>query len=143
MIQNRVSQRTPQIGDVYLVRFDGSGSVQSGVRPGVVFQNNAGNAHSPNVVVLPLTTSLKKVSMPTHVVVRSNDTGLIRDSLVLCENPQCVPKESLGRYLTTLPDSYMSQIARANLLASSAISFLDLNTVINVWQQASRLNEAS
>ena len=40
----------PVIGDVYLMKFDGTGSEQSGWRPGVVFQNNVGNSHSPNII---------------------------------------------------------------------------------------------
>lgn len=56
-------ERVPQIGEVYLMKFGGSGSEQSGWRPGVVFQNNMGNAYSPNIIALPLTSSLKKLSM--------------------------------------------------------------------------------
>ena len=138
-----LQKRIPKIGEIYALQFDGAGSVQSGWRPGVVFQNNIGNAHSPNVVVLPLTTNLKKRDMPTHVVLSATDSGLIRDSMVLCENPQCVPKESLGRYITTLPDHYMSQIAAASIMASGAISFLDLGSVVSVWQKATAMNASS
>lgn len=143
MLKNDVPSRSPEIGDVYLLQFQGSGSVQSGRRPGVVFQNNVGNAHSPNLVVLPLTTRLKKQGMPTHVYIPASGSGLARDSVVLCENPVCVPKESLGRCLTHLPDAYMGQIAKAHLLATSAISFLDLESIAEIWRQARRLNEAS
>ena len=143
MTQCAGQQRQPKIGDVYLIQFQGGGSVQSGLRPGVVFQNNTGNAHSPNLVVLPLTTSLKKLGMPTHVLVSSSDTGLIKDSVVLCENPACIPKENLGRYLTHLPDGYMGRIAKAHLLATSAISFLDLESLTEIWRQANCLNAAS
>ena len=142
-MESTLSQVTPKIGDVFMLDFEGSGSVQSGRRPAVVFQNNVGNANSPNVVVLPLTTSLKKLGMPTHVMVRASDSGLLRDSVVLCENPVCVPKQSLGRFLTHLPDGYIGQIARAHLLATSAISFLDLRSLVEIWQQANVLNAAS
>jgi len=131
------------IGDVYLLQFQGDGSVQSGRRPGVVFQNNTGNAHSPNLVVLPLTTSLKKPGMPTHVFVPASGSGLARDSVVLCENPVCIPRECLGRYLTHLPEVYMRGIAKAHLLATSAISFFDLEALAEIWRQARRLNAAS
>lgn len=137
-----LTTRTPKIGEVYALMFEGAGSVQKGWRPGVVFQNNVGNAHSPNVVVLPLTTSIKKAGMPTHVVLKAADTGLARDSMVLCENPQCVPKENLGRYITTLPDHYMSQIAGASIMASGAIAYMDLDAVITVWQRAADMNAA-
>lgn len=138
-----ITKDFPQIGEVYLVNLKGEGSVQVGLRPAVVFQNNVGNKHSPNVVVLPLTTSLKRLEMPTHILVSAEDSGLARDSMVLCENPQCVPKDQLGRYLTTLPEHYMARIAAGSIMASGAISYMDLKTVVNLWQQANVLNEAS
>ena len=104
------------------MRFGGSGSEQNGWRPGLVFQNNTGNRFSPNIIALPLTSSLKKASQPTHVLLPAEETGLPKDSMVLCENPERMSKEKLGRYLTTLPQSFMAKVAEASLLASSAIS---------------------
>lgn len=106
MSENRQSSMAPVIGDVYLMKFEGSGNEQSGWRPGVVFQNNVGNAHSPNVIALPLTSSIKKTNQPTHVVVLAADTGLRRDSMVLCENPEKMSKARIGKFLTRLPDEY-------------------------------------
>ena len=131
-----MSAQIPRIGEVYLLNFEGEGSVQSGFRPGVVFQNNIGNAHSPNVVVLPLTTNLKRLDLPTNVLLRAENTGLLKDSVVLCGNPKCVPKEKLGRYLTTLPSFYIGQIAAASIMASGAISYMELNAIVSVWQKA-------
>ena len=107
-----------RIGDVFLINFAGSEHEQTGLRPGVVFQNNTGNIHSPNVIVLPITSSVRKLAdnLPTHVTVYSNDSGLIKDSVVLCENPVIISKNKCGNYLTTLPVKYMRQIAIANLL---------------------------
>jgi len=134
------SNRQPQIGDVYLMNFGGSGNEQKGWRPGLVFQNNLGNLHSPNIIALPLTSSLKKSNQPTHVVIPSDGTGLARDSMVLCENPERMSKERLGAYLTTIPDEYMSQVAIANLLATSAISFIDPGLLTSIWEKATALN---
>lgn len=132
--------RIPQIGDVYLMKFGGSGSEQSGWRPGLVFQNNVGNAHSPNIIALPLTSAIKKSGQPTHVVVRAADSGLKKDSMVLCENPERMSKDKLGQYITSLSEEYMKQIAEANLLASSVIAYLDIDALIAVWKRASALN---
>ena len=120
--------------------FDGVGSEQSGWRPGVVFQNNVGNSKSPNIIALPLTSSLKKLYMPTHVLVRASDTGLRRDSMVICENPEKMSKDRLGKYITTLSEKYMREIAIANLLATSAISFLDKESLLFAWQRSVQLN---
>lgn len=135
MQENKRSFR-PRIGEVYLMNFTGVGSEQHGWRPGVVFQNDIGNSFSPNIIALPLTSSLKKMNQPTHVVLDAEKTGLRMDSMVLCENPSCISKERVGEYITTIPKSYMKQIAAASLLATSAISFLDEETLLSTWQKA-------
>lgn len=131
---------TPQIGEVYLMNFSGTGNEQSGWRPGLVFQNNTGNRCSPNIIALPLTSSIKKLNQPTHVFLPTTDTGLIRESMVLCENPERMSKERIGSYLTTIPDKYMSEIATASLLATSAISFINPDLLMTIWLKASSLN---
>lgn len=135
-------ERQPQIGDVYLMNFGGQGNEQRGWRPGLVFQNNLGNYYSSNIIALPLTSSLKKCNQPTHVIIPTRGTGLIKDSMVLCENPECMSKERLGNYLTTIPSEYMTKVAIANLLATSAISFIKPELLLTVWQKATMLNEA-
>lgn len=137
---NKNQNITPRIGDIYLMKFEGNGSEQTGWRPGLVFQNNVGNKYSPNIIALPLTSAAKKIEQPTHVFVSSQDTGLRKDSIVLCENPQRMSKEKLGSYLTSLPESYMKQVASANLLASAAISYLDPDALISTWMKAVALN---
>ena len=135
--------RTPKIGEVYMTMFEGSGNEQSGWRPALIFQNNTGNTHSPNVIVLPLTSKLKKVNQPTHVVIRASESGLVKDSMVLCENPTSISKNRLGKYLTTLPSEYMCMIARAHMLATSAIAFIDPNMIQSILEQSLRLNADS
>lgn len=131
--------KNPKIGDIYLVYFDGSGNEQKGFRPGLVFQNNVGNEHSPNLIVLPLTSAMKKTNQPTHVFI-PKEVGLRKDSMVLCENPKCMSKYKLGEYITTLPEEYMAQVAVGNILSSSAIAFIDPDLLMSVWQKALALN---
>ena len=137
------ANRQPQIGDVYLMRFGGSGSEQSGWRPGIVFQNNIGNAYSANIIAIPLTSQIKKANQPTHVVLPAKETGLRKDSMVLCENPERMSKDRLGDYLTTIPAKYMAEIAAANILASAAIAYIDPDVLLSLWQKAISLNAAS
>lgn len=135
-----INGRQPQIGEIYLMHFGGSSNEQKGWRPGLVFQNNLGNRYSPNIIALPLTSAIKKTSQPTHVFVPAQGTGLLKDSMVLCENPECMSKEKIGNYLTTLSEEFMSKIAIANLLASSALSFIDPDMLLAVWQKSLALN---
>lgn len=134
-----------QIGEVYLMHFDGSDHEQQGWRPGLVFQNNTGNIHSPNIIALPLTSSIKKISrkLPTHVFIEANKAGLKKDSVVLCENPVVISKNKCGCFLTTIPDYYMSQIASANLIATSALAFLDYDVLIKLRSKCISLNNVS
>lgn len=134
---------SPRIGEVYYMEFDGIGSEQKGWRPGLVFQNNTGNQHSPNIIALPLTSSGKKLGQPTHVFVSSYDTGLFRDSVVLCENPQRMSKMRIGNYITTLPDKYMKEVAKASLITTAAISYLEPDILLSVWMKAVSMNAVS
>ena len=131
------------IGSVYFMKFDGVGSEQKGWRPGVVFQNNTANTHSPNLIALPCTTAMKKLHQPTHVLLKSKESGMAKDSIVLCENPQRMSKLKIGEFITQLPDEYIKQIATASMLASSAISFISYEDLIEIWRRAKILNEVS
>ena len=141
-MRRQTMERTPLIGEVYMMEFEGSGSEQGGFRPGLVFQNNVGNAYSPNIIALPLTSSIKKMGQPTHVLLKASETGLLRDSVVLCENPQRMSKERIGRFITKLSNEDMKRVTEGNLLATSAIAFLDIETLYRVWKAASALNAA-
>lgn len=136
----KAMSRQPQIGDIYYMQFGGNGNEQKGWRPGIVFQNNIGNIYSPNIIALPLTSRIKKTNQPTHVILPARETGLPKDSIVLCENPERMSKDRIGDYITSLAPDYIAKVACANILASSAISFIDKETLVTVWQTAVSLN---
>lgn len=77
------------------------------------------------------------------MVLLASETGLKRDSMVLCENPERMSKERLGSYLTTLSAKQLAEVAAANLLASSAIAYIDPDVLLSLWQQAISLNATS
>jgi len=130
----------PKIGQIYMMKFTGEGHEQVGWRPGLVVQNNKGNSFSPNIIAVPLTSSIKKCAMPTHVLINAVEAGLKMDSLVLCENPKIMPKESLGNLITELTPNQMKEVAKAYVLSSSIISFLNVEELKNVWYNARELN---
>lgn len=136
------SSRKYRIGEVYLMKFEGEGNEQQGWRPGIVFQNNTGNAFSPNILAIPLTSSIKKAGQPTHVVMPAS-IGFRKDSMALCENPERMSKGRIGEYITTIPDAYMKKIAIAHLLSTSVIAFLDPENLLAVWQRAVTLNQCA
>lgn len=133
----------PAFGDIYLMRFDGTGSEQNGVRPGVVFQNNVGNVYSPNIIALPITSAIKKTGQPTHVVVYAKDSDLLKDSMVLCENPEKMSKTKLIKKIGHLSDAYMRKVCIANAIATGVLSFLSMEDVMAVWEKSVQMNCAA
>ena len=62
-----------------------TGSEQSGMRPVIIVQNDIGNRNSPTVIVVPITSQIKREDMPTHISLRKS-FGLDEDSIALCEH---------------------------------------------------------
>ena len=55
-------------GDILVAAFNGTiGSVQSGLRPVVIIQNNIGNMFSPTVIVATITSKTEKKIGRAHV----------------------------------------------------------------------------
>lgn len=100
-------------GDVYLADCgDWHGSIQGGIRPVVVVQNDTGNRYSPTLSVLKLTTKVnKKPGQPTHYVLK-NVKGIPYSSLVLAEQPETINKTDIIRYMVHLSDRHMAEISR-------------------------------
>lgn len=67
--------------------------VQCGRRPVVVVSNDTANRCSPIISVIPLTTNLGRMDIPTHMVVHSR--FLHRPSMALCEQIMTLDKKQL------------------------------------------------
>jgi mRNA interferase MazF len=94
---------SPIRGDIYFADLgDQTGSVQSSSRPVIVIQNNLGNEYSPTTIVCPI-TSATKTRLPTHVYLGTSG-GLIKDSLVLCEQLATINKNQLRKKIGKITD---------------------------------------
>ena len=76
--------------------------IQGGRRPVVIMSNNNANKYSPVVTVVPLTSKLKKRSLPTHVTLFAE--GLSTVSTALCEQLTTIDKSQLIRRVGTVSD---------------------------------------
>lgn len=88
--------------DIYYVNLSQNtiNSEQGGIRPVVVIQNDIGNKYSPTVIVLPMTSEIKKLNMPTHCIVHKNENnGLKVNSMVLAEQIRVIDKTRLEEYI--------------------------------------------
>ena len=102
-------------GDIYYCDFtDIGGSVQSGLRPALIIQNDVGNKNSTTVIVSPITSIIKKPNLPTHVVIGAN-FGLEEESMVMLEQIITIDKSiHLKDYIGTVTDNeIMDKINKA------------------------------
>ena len=100
-------------GDIFYADLvQGTGSEQNGRRPVVILQNNKGNRHSTTTIAAMITSARKK-SLPTHVWVRKEDSGLKDDSIVLLEQIQTLDKKRLVNKVGRLGKVVMDQVDRA------------------------------
>ena len=114
-ICNREINREITRGDLILVNFpDVGGSVQAGVRPAIVIQNNIGNKYSPCLIVAPLTSNISKnkTYFPTHVLLNKT-SGVAKTSIVLCEQLSTISKAKIVNYLGHLTPNEMRRIDQA------------------------------
>lgn len=97
-------------GDLYYADLGETiGSEQSGIRPIVVLQNNVGNKYSPTLIVSPLTTKNKKMSLPTHVEFGKR-FGLKEESIALLEQIRTIDRVRLIKYIGKANRKKMQQV---------------------------------
>lgn len=102
-------------GDIYdakLPNWKERNSVQRGKRPVVVVSTDWLNKNSPVYRVVPLTSRLKAIDMPTHVVLPKLK-GLPKQSMVLAEQMSLLPQENFLRYRCTLSGDLYKEVDRA------------------------------
>lgn len=99
-------------GGIYLVDLgEGKGSIQGKVRPCVLVSNKACNTYSPVLHVCPISSITTKSKLPTHIGIGKN-SGLIMDSIVLCEQTMPVTKNSIGIQVGLCSETDMQRISK-------------------------------
>lgn len=80
-------------------------SEQGGKRPVIIIQNDIGNKYSPTVILLPITSEIKKGALSTHCMIhKSKENGLCVDSMVLAEQIRVIDKSRLQGKIGSLKD---------------------------------------
>lgn len=75
------------------------GSEQAGTQPVLILQNNSINRFTSTFLALPVTTKLRRASLPTCVLLTEGEGGLARDSVALCHQLRVLDKSRLMRRL--------------------------------------------
>lgn len=100
--------------DIYSIKLKGDDHEQNGDRLALVVQCEAGNKNSPNVTVLPFTSSQGKRPLPTHVSIIPNEVNnLNENSIVLAECITTISKKKLKNYIGNLSEFEMKKVDTA------------------------------
>lgn len=107
--------RSVRRGQVYRCNFGcGIGSEMQKDRPAVIIQNDIGNNHSGNTIVVPITHDNSTLPcMAAITVQRDSFKNIILDGQANVSNMMCVSKARLGDYICSLPASDMKLIDEA------------------------------
>lgn len=99
-----------KLGDIFYASLIPTvGSEQGGIRPVLIIQNNKGNRYSPTTVVVPITSSLSKRDLPTHVFLE-NTVGLEKKSIALIEQIRTLDKSRLLNKITHIDKSDLDKV---------------------------------
>jgi len=111
-------QKTREIrwGEIYYCELgDGKGSVQSKTRPVLIIQNNIGNQNGPTTVVAAISSVIKKMYMPTHIML-DRTCGLKEKSIVMLEQVRTVDiSTELKEYVGKVHDKQTVQAIKGGL----------------------------
>lgn len=94
--------RTPKQHEIWFAELgDHYGtSVQSGNRPVLVITNDVSNRYSQTLTVIPMTSKMKKLELPTHVVLTKDHCEMLKaeqmeDSVLLIEQITTIDRSAL------------------------------------------------
>lgn len=107
------AEKTYRRGEIYFADFgDTPGASINKIRPALIISNNRGNAHSPTVIVVALSSKYKKMNLPTHILMESN-TGLKRRGIVMTEQVKTLDKTSLLEKCGQVSEAFLERVNRA------------------------------
>lgn len=98
-------------GCIAMVNFGAmQGSVQKGIRPAVIIQNNIGNKYSTTTIVVPITGKMKK-ELPTHHKLFRKDYGCLKcDSTLLGEQVLTISKSQILESIGVLKEDDLKKL---------------------------------
>lgn len=121
-----------RIGDIFYADLNPvKGSEQSGIRPVLIIQNDIGNKYSPTVIGVPITTSIKRTNLPTHVPILSSSTDIPKDSIILVEQMRTLDKSRLKSKIGRLDKACLNKVKEA-IKKNFNIRY-DLNELFKNW----------
>lgn len=101
-------------GDIYITQLAErtEGSLQSGMRPAIVISNDKANEFSSIITIVPVTGSIEKKRLPTHVYIKG--CGLSRPSIAMAEQITSIDKSRLRKRIGSIKKTkYEKRVKKA------------------------------
>jgi mRNA interferase MazF len=94
---------TVKRGEIWLADLNPiRGSEQAGTRPVLIFQNDLISKYTTTVLAVPLTTNLRRASLPSCVRILKSEGGLTSDSVALCHQLRVLDRTRLLKKIGTV-----------------------------------------
>lgn len=104
---------TVKRGEIWLAELSPiRGSEQAGTRPVLILQNNSINRFTSTFLAIPLTTNLRRASLPTCVLLSEGEGGLVKDSVALCHQLRVLDKSRLMHRLGSVSEFTLDAVDR-------------------------------
>lgn len=102
-------------GNVVLAWYPFASGAGGKRRPCVIIQNDADNAKIANTIVAQVTSTLTRVGDKSHFLIEvatpdGQQTGLLHDSLVSCNNLATIEQNLVDRVIGSLSAAYLQQL---------------------------------
>ncbi|MBQ2901593.1 MAG: type II toxin-antitoxin system PemK/MazF family toxin [Agathobacter sp.] len=114
-MSSNARRRMVKRGQVYRCNFGcGVGSEISKERPAIILQNDIGNLHSGNTIVIPITHDSSTLPCVASISPQVDSKGnIILDGQANASNVLCVSKARLGDFVCDLPNDEMKKVDEA------------------------------
>ena len=113
---------TVKRGEIWLADLNPTrGSEQAGVRPVLIFQNEVLSKFTVTVLAIPLTTNLRRASLPSCVKISKGEGGLTSDSVALCHQLRVLDKTRLRRKLGVVSQETLAAVERCVLFTMGIV----------------------
>ena len=105
-------------GEIWMVDFGPPlGPEQAGIRPAVILQDDSLGQVFATTIVVPLTTNLRRLALPTTFLLNAGEGGLPQDSVVLGYQVQVRGKVRFLSRLGSLTPARVDDVQNALLTA--------------------------
>jgi len=99
-----------------------SGAEQKGIRPVIIVSNEEFNQAMPNVTVLPLTSTQRRL-YPSEVILPERKAGQPLKSIIMAHQIRTISKQRLGKLM-----GYLDEAQFRNEVQKAVREHLDLDT---------------